>query len=636
MPESEVIRMTPGWVEGSHSAPRVSAADRQVQLRLRSSSKAGIPPDSSAADVVVLCWNVPGESGRRAREIAAFMGATVALVPVTAANLDNTASTQTIVPKCSCLIVEAETLASIADRMSSGVNGLLGMLQSAEHVFIHGFQTNARHDAVLQTLSSKKLVGTRSLPGADAKFHVASGHPEWCFQFSGLTVGRADAAREKCFVEGDPKDASAALIRIGDQPYLVREENERSQLFFLAGGEFADLDQKVTRHCSSLKWFSGLVPLMLFLRGTLKDRVWHNDHPRACFIIDDPLLKSRHGFLEYKKLFESLHRQRFSVCIAFIPWNYRRSKKKIAKLFSSNRDSAFLCVHGCDHTGAEFASTDVDLLRGKAKLALERMNKHRDLSGVPCDEVMVFPQGLFSGEALSALRAAGYVAAVNTELSPPTMPDILSLRDLLDVAVTRFSNFPLFGRRYPNNLAEFAFDLFLGKPALAVEHHGYFRDGYHALEAFVVGLNALDARIEWTSLEAICSRACLCKNLTNGDLQVRFYTDHFQLENDTGQRQVYELLHSLPSDDSMPSVTVGGRHQDYECDEHSLKMRISLTAGQTADVRVALSGADNVDSAVSNAGVHSAWVTVRRLLCEFRDNHLHTNPVLRRFLSSVK
>src|SRR5262252_284044 len=98
------------------------------------------------------------------------------------------------------------------------------------------------------------------------------------------------------------------------------------------------------------------------------------------------------------------------------------------------------------------------------------MKAHSEINGVPFDDVMVFPQGLFSTGAMAALKAAGYLAAVNSDLCPSNGSGTLTLRDVLEVAVTRFSGFPLFGRRYPRELAEFALDLFVGKPALAVEH----------------------------------------------------------------------------------------------------------------------------------------------------------------------
>src|SRR6185436_17611319 len=117
---------------------------------------------------------------------------------------------------------------------------------------------------------------------------------------------------------------------------------------------------------------------------------------------------------------------------------------------------------------------------------------HRALFGVPFDEVMVFPQGIFSTAAMAALRASGYLAAVNSTPEPIDTEGTLQLRDVIDVAVTRFSGFPLFTRRYPSQLAELAFDLFLGKPAFIVEHAGYFRDGYESLIEMLDGLHRIE------------------------------------------------------------------------------------------------------------------------------------------------
>lgn len=296
----------------------------------------------------------------------------------------------------------------------------------------------------------------------------------------------------------------------------------------------------------------------MFLRGALGNRVWHNDHPRACFVIDDPLLKNRYGFLEYRRLLELMARKNFSACIAFIPWNYRRSSKEVAALVSSTYSLPFLCVHGCDHTSAEFAATDFELLRGKSQLALERMREHQRLSGVAFDDVMVFPQCHFSAETVRALKASDYLAGVNGAVCPSTMPEALALRDCLDVAVTQFADFPLFGRRYPRDLAEFAFDLFMGKPALAVEHHGYFQNGYQALDTFVEGLNALDHRLEWTNLASICSRACLTRTVDRGDVHVRFYTHRFWLKNEGTVARRYVLFKRQTSGGPLPAATVDG------------------------------------------------------------------------------
>ena len=39
------------------------------------------------------------------------------------------------------------------------------------------------------------------------------------------------------------------------------------------------------------------MPVMVFLKTALKNHIWHSRCSQACFIIDDPLLKPRYGFL---------------------------------------------------------------------------------------------------------------------------------------------------------------------------------------------------------------------------------------------------------------------------------------------------------------------------------------------------
>jgi hypothetical protein len=372
------------------------------------------------------------------------------------------------------------------------------------------------------------------------------------------------------------------------------------------------------------------VPLMIFLKAALKDGVWHSRRSQACFIIDDPLLKPRYGFLDYSKLLESLKRYGFCTSVAFIPWNYRRSRKRVAAFFGVEPNSLSLCVHGCDHTGGEFAATAPSLLLAKARLALDRMRRHSELSGASFDEVMVFPQGLFSMEALQALDDCGYLAAVNTDLNPSDQPQELTLRDLMSVAVTTGNGFPLFGRHYPRDVADFAFDLFVGKPAFVVEHHGYFRNGYEALGDFVKLLNGLDDEIKWSNLASSCSQASLERATADGTVHIRFYTSRFCLNNEGAQHQDYLLFRPRTSERPLPRVTVNGCSWAPEQHPESLGIRLSLGPGESADIHV-LPDHPKCDVSWRPSYSYSAKVLVRRLLCEIRDNYVDTNA----FLSKV-
>jgi hypothetical protein len=210
------------------------------------------------------------------------------------------------------------------------------------------------------------------------------------------------------------------------------------------------------------------------------------------------------------------------------------------------------------------------------------------------------------------------------------------LRDRLDVAVTRFSSFPIFVRHYPAELAEFAFDLFLGRPALVAEHHGYFRQGFDTLRTFTTGLNALDNRLEWTNLSMVCSRASVVRAAENGERHLRFYTNRFSVMNPDGETQEYRLFRHCEPDGPLPSVTINGRQADCRREDQYLTIPLTLDRGQTAQISLAERGpAIGARARRQTAGERSR-AYIRRAMCEFRDNYVETSGVLNRVVSGAR
>jgi hypothetical protein len=581
------------------------------------------------SDVIILCWDRPTAADVSAQKIASFLGASTSYLSLSAGEpFDKVYGNQQA--RSRCLVAHAETLARVAEGLSTDtkdVGTVLGELTDA--AFIYGFESGIRHQSLLQRLSDGGLVGLQPLIHPRAAFHVTKNFREACGPFSGLSVDGASPTRDSWFAAGPRARPDDWVITCDAKPFLVRLRRGKTQVFLAACRELADLDDAGPSRGEELSWFSRFVPLMMFLRGALGDRVWHTPNSRACFIIDDPLLTKHYGFLDYARLSECMRRAKFSTSIAFIPWNYRRSTAEVASLWSSYGKVASLCVHGSDHTRAEFSTTDLSDLCGKATEALRRMRAHQSRFGVPFDNVMVFPQGLFSEEALEALETAGYLAAVNSDVRPSTGSDSVSLRDVLDVAVTRFKGVPLFGRRYPRQVAEFAFDLFMGKPALAVEHHEFFRRGYADLEAFVEQLNGLDQRLEWTNLGTICAGACLQRRAENGEVLVRSYANRFRLANDEATARDYVVLSRNPIPVS-PAARIDGTDGVFRSEDGRLEVRVRLNPGQTVDVELT---PDRREVACSVRkpphALHNGSVWVRRHLSEFRDNRVATSRVAR-------
>jgi hypothetical protein len=309
----------------------------------------------------------------------------------------------------------------------------------------------------------------------------------------------------------------------------------------------------------------------------------------------------------------------------------------VIRAFAAAKATHSICVHGCDHTAREFGASSADWLNAQAQRALDRMREHERRFGLGFDAVMVFPQGVFSTAALKALRTCGYVAAVNTDIGPCDRADEVMLGDLLEVAVTKWENFPIFGRRYPRHIADFAFDLFVGKPAIAVEHHTYFCEGYDAFEAFAHALNTLDDRLVWTTIGAVCARAHLARTVRPGEQQVRFYTDRFALANDGAARQTFTVELRRHRSAAPPAVHVNGRSAEVIRGENEWRIAVSLEPTELASISV-VEQHDRTTSRVAppRALRYRAEVAARRLMSEIRDNQVDTRPLLRRALAHLQ
>jgi hypothetical protein len=259
----------------------------------------------------------------------------------------------------------------------------------------------------------------------------------------------------------------------------------------------------------------------MFIKWALKDCCWRLAEPCASLVIDDPLLRPRYGCIEFDSFLAWLRENKLAATFAFIPWNHARSDPKTVALFRENPDKLSLCVHGCDHTKGEFSIRDAARLDAIAQTAMARMAKHEDRFRLRHDRVMVFPQGKFSIEALAALKRSGYMAAVNTSPFPVDYAGEFTLHDLLDLAMTSPAGAPLFRRRYPVDLFGFACDLFFEKPAIIVQHHQDFRDGFGPLQAFIQDLRAIQPDLRWMPLGSLLARSDWQKRGNDGTLAVR-------------------------------------------------------------------------------------------------------------------
>jgi hypothetical protein len=576
---------------------------------------------SHGTSISLLHWDGLSASDRNVIKIVELLGGVVRTVRLSGqkGEFDHDASG---LKRNSCCVMSASALSALL-RCTGRTREVLRILTClGTKFFIYGFQPSADNVDLLWELTSGMLTGVVRLPMGRQQIKVAD--ESVCGQLAGLTFEGCEIAERHAFVR-EVSQNCRPILSIAQKSFCVRVQSNGLHLFLVAGSGIADVDAKPP-DTSILRYFASLAPLLIFLRYNLGERLWHNDSPRACFVVDDPPLKKRYGHLEYHKLTDLMDRTPFSASIAFIPWNYKRSQKQVIEMFSGR--SMSLCMHGCDHTWGEFDSNDPWVLQQKALEALKRMQWHRSLSGLDFDDVMVFPQGLFSTAAMDALSSCGYLAALNSTAFPVDAAEPPTLRDLLQLAVTRYSNFPLFMRWYPEQFAELAFNIFLGKPALLVEHHAFFRNGYAPLAQIIERLSRLEPRLQWASPGEICSQACWQRTAENGDGEVLFVTDRFSFRNRTGQSRQYAFIRQGLSEPGI-RVTINGRQTDVSTRSDDIQFNAWLDSGEGAQIMI-----HREKTAVAADGAqppfrYRAGVFIRRILSEFRVN-LQVNPFVPR------
>lgn len=371
------------------------------------------------------------------------------------------------------------------------------------------------------------------------------------------------------------------------------------------------------------KHFLSAAPIVMFVKWAFNDICWKPAEVKACLVIDDPPLKPRYGHLSFKILLDLMRKHEFASSIAFIPWNWRRSSTRVARLFVGDPRKYSLSIHGCDHTGGEFGTTDKGVLAWRARLALERMSRHEKITGIEYDRVMVFPQGVFSQAALSVLKHTQFIAAVNTEISSVDQErPIIRVSDAWQVALMNYDSFPMFTRRYPSQgIENFAFDILLGKPCLIVIHHDWCRGGCTHLTDFIDRLNSLNCPLSWTTLGEVVRSSSRQREVSLDHVEMEIYGNEAHVANTAKRRRKFVISKQETNPSSVSTISVGLEQVPWSVENDWIKFVVELDAGEATKVCIRFSDYSGKVRPL-NSMPYKIRTMFRRYLSEARDNYV--------------
>ena len=418
---------------------------------------------------------------------------------------------------------------------------------------------------------------------------------------------------------------------------LVRIKQKDLDIFMLFTSHLANMDKSLETNLDIRTGLLSLAAPMVVLKYLSRGIGWNTRNNYANLIIDDPPLALRYGHIDFRRVCDLTAKYNAAITLAYIPVNYRRGNDETVRFFRGVSDRFAICIHGCNHTKSEFGGTYSGRISALALLAANRMKSFSERTGIPHTKIMVFPQGIFSSQALGVLKRYDFIAAVNTELKDTTEEKRVTIKDVLQPAITCYGSLPLFLRRkISDGIGNFAFDLLLGKPCLFVTHHDDVSSDMLNVRRLFDEINSLPNTPEWMPLEDLVARTGLLRTVGKNITELKVYSRIADLKNilDVPSENYLTVIRDESYPEMIKRVFVGQQETEWRSKEgiiivdvgkHSESSRLTVFYHQ-----------DEFPELPFLPLRYRIATWCRRRLCEFRDNYISKSSALQNMVRFVR
>jgi hypothetical protein len=494
------------------------------------------------------------------------------------------------------------------------------LLQRAESIFLFGGDQSSATEALLRFVSHCATAKLVQVQGKEILCSVSAQSTTMRGPLSGLEVLVPVRDTQLAIRSTSSVAHIDSLISTSEGSVFSAVDVQGSPCYLAPCPTVIDLARPVEKgYFDVADYFFSAVPLVMYLRHAFASVMLAPGEHGACLIVDDPVLRPQYGFVDFRRIAELGAEHNFTCNFAFIPWNWKRSRSSVVKLFKLHAERLSLSIHGCDHTASEFSAESNYSVNRQAKLANSRMTKHQRRTGLVHEPLMIFPQGAFSATSPMVLKHNGFIAAVNTEVSPKDQPFQTEIGETWRMAILKYGDFAIYTRRYMfHGLFNFAFDVLLGKPCLIVTHHADFRNDGREVVDFIGRLNSLQFPLTWRSLGEVIRRAYQQRLLKDGTQQIRMFGNEINVRNDglVSRHIVVEKVEHDPG--GVDRVALGGHQVPFVSDRALLRFEFDL-GGRDSKLASVVFKDIYGDVQHKRHLKRKIKVAARRYLCECRD-----------------
>jgi hypothetical protein len=183
----------------------------------------------------------------------------------------------------------------------------------------------------------------------------------------------------------------------------------------------------------------------------------------------------------------------------------------------------------------------------------------------------------------------------------------------------RYEQFPIFLRRYPRDVFDYAFDALFQKPVLAVEHHGFFRHGYGPLSDVFDDLEKMPGKLVWGPLGKTVASSCVYRRTGEGECTLRHFSPVLCFRNPTSTNLAVSV--EKPEQDGVvESVSIGKHEVPFEVRSGFLRYVVQLRVGE--EINAVVRYRRTLRGSRKPSLKYRIAATARRRLSDVRDNYL--------------
>ena len=228
------------------------------------------------------------------------------------------------------LVCAAQTFASVIAELQNASSGATEFARQIHSVFLYSNGDIAGAARVVSQLCGGTISVTSGSVN-ETEWWIADDPAGMCGAMRGLRVHPAAATLNSGDYFVANENIPCALISGANKVALLKATWNDVPVFVSS----ATIDRHSCRtHNSQLRCQGSLLlcgALCLLYQMGIRSQLVECPEASACLVIDDPLLRTRYGFLRFSELLAVMKQVRFSTSIAFIPWNWRRSDPKVVE-----------------------------------------------------------------------------------------------------------------------------------------------------------------------------------------------------------------------------------------------------------------------------------------------------------------